>query len=57
MTAAARGLRKLKPQRVHFKVLKIALKLVWFSVYFSPNYKSIQVPMEQTRFEEISENL
>ena len=36
--------------------MKTALKLVWFPVYFSPNYKSIQIPMEQTLFEE-GENL
>ena len=29
----------------YFKVPKTALKLVQFSVYFSPNYKSIQIPI------------
>ena len=40
----------------HFKVLK-ALKLVWFSTYFTPNHKIIQIPMEQALFEEVGENL
>ena len=49
------GVHKAKPLKTsrifHFKVPKTALKLVWLSVYFSPNYKSIQIPIEKSLFE------
>ena len=40
-----------------FKVPKTAVKLVWLCMYFSPNYKSIQIPIEQKLFEKVGENL
>ena len=49
------GVLEAKPPKTseifHFNVPKTAVDFfVWFSVYFSPNYKSIQIPIEQNRF-------